>query len=337
MYLLGVKYLEALPKITEGSGTTIFLPAEATGVMGAIGGMKELLARRGASPATRAEQRRAAARPASPPPPAQLGSGARPPGADARATTRSERPSRTPTSVLGDADHTRASRAHRARARVRELRRVQLQEAGRQAGRRVAARELNAAWAGDKICGVCGLPGDRARRGRGRAVYGVIPRSVIRRSGCCGRNTAVGDTRSVRATAHSEERYDAAVSPTAGIPTAGSPHRWYTDRRSRQNRHVAPRPTCRSRSRPGPGRRTSRSGSSARRPGRRTRGCSLRRPPACPGRSTTRSRSSRRARGRGTDRLPVRRDHEVVVAERLQGEHGVLAAAERPAVVELHE
>src|SRR5689334_20785069 len=28
MYLLGVKYLEALPKITEGSGTTIFLPAE---------------------------------------------------------------------------------------------------------------------------------------------------------------------------------------------------------------------------------------------------------------------------------------------------------------------
>jgi regulator of protease activity HflC (stomatin/prohibitin superfamily) len=31
MYLLGVKYLEALPKITEGSGTTIFLPAEATG------------------------------------------------------------------------------------------------------------------------------------------------------------------------------------------------------------------------------------------------------------------------------------------------------------------
>src|SRR6186713_760027 len=49
MYLLGVKYLEALPKITEGSGTTIFLPAEATGVMGAIGAMKELLVRSGAS------------------------------------------------------------------------------------------------------------------------------------------------------------------------------------------------------------------------------------------------------------------------------------------------
>ena len=43
MYLLGLKYLEALPKMTEGAGTTIFLPAEATGVMGALGGMKELL------------------------------------------------------------------------------------------------------------------------------------------------------------------------------------------------------------------------------------------------------------------------------------------------------
>src|SRR4051794_32201574 len=45
MYLLGIKYLEALPKMTEGSGTTIFLPAEATGVMGAIGGLRELLTR----------------------------------------------------------------------------------------------------------------------------------------------------------------------------------------------------------------------------------------------------------------------------------------------------
>jgi hypothetical protein len=43
MYLLGIKYLEALPKITEGKGTTIFLPAEATGVMGALGGLRELL------------------------------------------------------------------------------------------------------------------------------------------------------------------------------------------------------------------------------------------------------------------------------------------------------
>jgi regulator of protease activity HflC (stomatin/prohibitin superfamily) len=43
MYLLGLKYLEALPKMTEGAGTTIFLPSEATGVMGAVGGLRELL------------------------------------------------------------------------------------------------------------------------------------------------------------------------------------------------------------------------------------------------------------------------------------------------------
>jgi regulator of protease activity HflC (stomatin/prohibitin superfamily) len=49
MYLLGLKYLEALPKITEGKGTTIFLPAEATGVMGAIGGLKEMLMKSGGS------------------------------------------------------------------------------------------------------------------------------------------------------------------------------------------------------------------------------------------------------------------------------------------------
>ncbi|PYP76880.1 MAG: hypothetical protein DMD35_17485 [Gemmatimonadetes bacterium] len=78
MYLLGVKYLEALPKITEGSGTTIFLPAEATGVMGAIGAMRELLVRSGASSAqggTRAAPR-AAPSPTPPPPPPQLASGA---------------------------------------------------------------------------------------------------------------------------------------------------------------------------------------------------------------------------------------------------------------------
>jgi regulator of protease activity HflC (stomatin/prohibitin superfamily) len=43
MYLLGLKYLEALPAVTAGKGSTIFLPAEATGVMGALGGMRELL------------------------------------------------------------------------------------------------------------------------------------------------------------------------------------------------------------------------------------------------------------------------------------------------------
>ncbi|HKO16280.1 MAG TPA: SPFH domain-containing protein, partial [Gemmatimonadaceae bacterium] len=45
MYLLGLKYMEALPKITEGRGTTIFLPAEASGVMGAVGALRELLGR----------------------------------------------------------------------------------------------------------------------------------------------------------------------------------------------------------------------------------------------------------------------------------------------------
>jgi hypothetical protein len=45
MYLLGMKYLEALPQLTQGKGSTIFLPAEAAGVMGALGGIKELLVR----------------------------------------------------------------------------------------------------------------------------------------------------------------------------------------------------------------------------------------------------------------------------------------------------
>ena len=48
MYLLGMKYLEALPQITQGKGSTIFLPAEAAGVMGALGGLRELVTRAGA-------------------------------------------------------------------------------------------------------------------------------------------------------------------------------------------------------------------------------------------------------------------------------------------------
>ena len=43
MYLLGLRYIDALPLIAQGKGTTIFLPSEAMGVLGAIGGMKELL------------------------------------------------------------------------------------------------------------------------------------------------------------------------------------------------------------------------------------------------------------------------------------------------------
>ncbi|HEX6057526.1 MAG TPA: stomatin-like protein [Gemmatimonadaceae bacterium] len=49
MYLLGLKYLEALPAVTQGAGTTIFLPAEAAGVMGALGGIREILSKSGAT------------------------------------------------------------------------------------------------------------------------------------------------------------------------------------------------------------------------------------------------------------------------------------------------
>jgi regulator of protease activity HflC (stomatin/prohibitin superfamily) len=43
MYMLGLKYLEALPKLADGKGTTIFLPTEASGVMGAVGALRELV------------------------------------------------------------------------------------------------------------------------------------------------------------------------------------------------------------------------------------------------------------------------------------------------------
>jgi len=43
MYLLGQKYLEMLPRLAEGKGQTVFLPADATGVMGAVGAVRELL------------------------------------------------------------------------------------------------------------------------------------------------------------------------------------------------------------------------------------------------------------------------------------------------------
>jgi regulator of protease activity HflC (stomatin/prohibitin superfamily) len=53
MYLLGQKYLDALPSIAQGKGSTVFLPVEAAGVMGALGGLREVLrASGGASPGT---------------------------------------------------------------------------------------------------------------------------------------------------------------------------------------------------------------------------------------------------------------------------------------------
>lgn len=43
MYLLGLKYIEALPSLTQGKGNTVFLPVEAAGIMGAVGALKEVL------------------------------------------------------------------------------------------------------------------------------------------------------------------------------------------------------------------------------------------------------------------------------------------------------
>src|SRR5690606_9266762 len=48
-YLLGLKYLEALPHLSQGKGSTIFLPSEATGVMSALGGLREMLRAGGAA------------------------------------------------------------------------------------------------------------------------------------------------------------------------------------------------------------------------------------------------------------------------------------------------
>jgi regulator of protease activity HflC (stomatin/prohibitin superfamily) len=48
-YLLGQKYLDALPSISQGKGTTIFLPAEASGMLGALGGLREMLRSSGGS------------------------------------------------------------------------------------------------------------------------------------------------------------------------------------------------------------------------------------------------------------------------------------------------
>ncbi len=43
MYLLGQKYLDALPQLAQGKGSTVFLPTEASGMMGSIGALREML------------------------------------------------------------------------------------------------------------------------------------------------------------------------------------------------------------------------------------------------------------------------------------------------------
>lgn len=55
-YLLGQKYLEALPAISQGRGTTIFLPAEASGMLGALGGLREMLRASGGGDADSAQR-----------------------------------------------------------------------------------------------------------------------------------------------------------------------------------------------------------------------------------------------------------------------------------------
>lgn len=47
-YLIALKYLDALTEIARGQATKIFLPIEATGVLGALAGVREMLAGEGA-------------------------------------------------------------------------------------------------------------------------------------------------------------------------------------------------------------------------------------------------------------------------------------------------
>lgn len=51
-YLLGLKYMEALPSLTQGKGTTVFLPTEAAGAMGAIGALRKVMDAAGQSNST---------------------------------------------------------------------------------------------------------------------------------------------------------------------------------------------------------------------------------------------------------------------------------------------
>jgi regulator of protease activity HflC (stomatin/prohibitin superfamily) len=60
MYLIGLRYVDALPQISQGKGTTVFLPVEAAGVMGAVGALKEVLKATGtATPPDAAPTRKA--------------------------------------------------------------------------------------------------------------------------------------------------------------------------------------------------------------------------------------------------------------------------------------
>ncbi|MFN3532241.1 MAG: hypothetical protein ACK41Q_06970 [Candidatus Brocadia sp.] len=41
--LIAIKYLESIGKITDGKATKVFLPYEATGILGSIAGISKLL------------------------------------------------------------------------------------------------------------------------------------------------------------------------------------------------------------------------------------------------------------------------------------------------------
>jgi regulator of protease activity HflC (stomatin/prohibitin superfamily) len=51
--LIAIKYLEALAEVANGKATKIFLPTEVTALLGAFGGMKEMLEGQGAPAAAR--------------------------------------------------------------------------------------------------------------------------------------------------------------------------------------------------------------------------------------------------------------------------------------------
>jgi len=52
-YLIALKYLESLEKISAGQATKIFLPFEASGILGSLGGIREMLRSEEAVPAKR--------------------------------------------------------------------------------------------------------------------------------------------------------------------------------------------------------------------------------------------------------------------------------------------
>jgi hypothetical protein len=51
--LIAIKYLETLQEVANGRATKIFLPTEVTALLGAFGGMKEMLESNGRRPPVR--------------------------------------------------------------------------------------------------------------------------------------------------------------------------------------------------------------------------------------------------------------------------------------------